>query len=410
MKLCIFDLVKRRFEESHPWLTFQYQSSGFDRSSMRLGEAFSKCRHLANTAIPPRFALHLANIYLVKGVNATTAIEGNTLSEVEVQEILERRKQLPPSQAYLQHEVENVRDVIVEIHANSAADDPFVLTPDWLKEANTKILNGIECEPHVVPGEFTKEPLLVGSVYRGAPPEDVPYLIDRFCDWINSMLAVSRDSSHGDDIRFAQTFYAAVLSHLYLAWIHPFGDGNGRTARALECAILGRSQFVPWVSSNLLSNHYNRTRNRYYAKLAAASRDRDVDGFIAYAADGFVDMLREQISDTHQIQRWLAWVNYVHEQFNQETQGETSKRRRALLLGLPEGEWTPRNKVKKLTPDLAAMYAALSDKAVSHDINRLRHLDLLEVSRSRGIRPRVELMDAFLPENTTPILPSNGAQ
>lgn len=392
-------LMTYRYEETHAWLTFQYRSSTFDKISMRMGEAFSKCRHLANTAIPPRSAVHLANIYLAKGVNATTAIEGNTLSEGEVQAILERRKQLPPSQAYLQKEVENVRDVIVEIYENSSEHQPFVLTPEWLKEANAKILQGIECEDHVVPGEYTKKPLLVGSVYRGAPPEDVSYLVDRMCEWINSMLEVSRDPERADDIRFVQAFYAAVLSHLYIAWIHPFGDGNGRTARALECAILGRSRFVPWVSSNLLSNHYNRTRTRYYARLDAASRDGDVDGFIGYAADGFVDMLREQISDVHSIQRWLAWVNFVHEQFKKETQGDTSKRRRELLLALREGEWTPRNKIKRLNPDLAVMYAGLSDKAVSHDLNRLRDLGLLEVSRSRGVRPRVELMDAFMPVN-----------
>jgi Fic family protein len=30
----------------------------------------------------------------------------------------------------------------------------------------------------------------------------------------------------------------AILAHLCLAWIHPFGDGNGRTARLVEFQIL----------------------------------------------------------------------------------------------------------------------------------------------------------------------------
>ena len=31
---------------------------------------------------------------------------------------------------------------------------------------------------------------------------------------------------------------SALLAHLYIAWIHPFADGNGRTARLLEYLIL----------------------------------------------------------------------------------------------------------------------------------------------------------------------------
>src|SRR5258707_1047962 len=81
------------------------------------------------------------------------------------------------------------------------------------------------------------------------------------------------------------------------------GDGDGRTARLLECSILAHCGVVPWVSSNLMSDHYNRTRSRYYQRLANASRDGDVDGFIIYAAEGYVDMLREQIRVVQGMQR-----------------------------------------------------------------------------------------------------------
>jgi Fic family protein len=199
------------------------------------------------------------------------------------------------------------------------------------------------------------------------------------------------------DKRFFQAFYAAVLGHLYIAWIHPFGNGNGRTARALECAILAHSGLVPWVSSSLLSDHYNRTRTRYYAKLDAASRNGDVVGFIEYAAHGFVDQLREQIALVQWQQRRVAWVNYVHELFQNESQGETSKRRRTLLLNLPEDAWTPRARLRRLTPELAEMYAGVGDRALSHDTGKLTSLGLLEGNAKTGFRPRVYLMDAFIP-------------
>ncbi|MCV7254166.1 Fic family protein [Mycobacterium hackensackense] len=386
------------YQTTHPWITFEFADGRYDTLSVRLGEAFSKCAHMAGTPLQPGLAAKLAQVYLIKGVSATTAIEGNTLTETEVTEILEDRRNLPPSQEYLQREVENMERVLrgVDVAAQRSGGS-WRVTPDWLKTQNRAILDGIPDDDHVVPGEYTTKQLLVGSVYRAAPPEDVPYLVERLCDWINEMLNHVFDKNLDADKRFFQAFYAAVLSHLYIAWIHPFGNGNGRTAGALECAILAHSHLVPWVSSSLLSDHYNRTRNRYYSKLDAASRKGDVIGLIAYAADGFVDQLREQIALVQIQQRQVAWVNYVHEVFQYETQGETSKRRRTLLLSLPENQPTPRSRLRRLTPELAEMYAHVGDRALSHDTGKLRSLGLLEGDAKSGFYPAVHLMDAFTP-------------
>jgi Fic family protein len=80
----------------------------------------------------------------------------------------------------------------------------------------------------------------------------------------------------------------AVVAHLYLAWIHPFGDGNGRTARLVEFQIL-LSSGVPSPAAHLLSNHYNQTRSEYYRQLDRASKSGgELAPFIEYGARGFV--------------------------------------------------------------------------------------------------------------------------
>jgi Fic family protein len=387
----------RKYEATHPWITFNFTGGKFDVLSVRLGEAYSKCRHLAGTPLQPRLAADLAQLYLVKGAQATTAIEGNTLTESEVAAILDERKTLPPSQDYLQKEVENVAGVLRRIDIEAQHSDGWRVTPEWLKAQNKAILDGIPDDDHVVPGEYTEKQLIVSSVYRPAPPEDIPYLVDQLCHWLNAMLAHVFDETLDQDKRFSQAFYAAVLGHLYIAWIHPFGNGNGRTARALECAILAHSHLVPWVSSSLLSDHYNRTRNRYYTMLDAASRKGDVVGLIEYAANGFVDQLREQIAKVQHQQRSVAWVNFVYQMFQSETQGETSKRRRTLLLSLPEGVPTPRSRLRRLSPELAEMYAKVGDRALSHDTGKLASLGLLRGDAKTGFSPAIDLMDAFIP-------------
>lgn len=203
----------------------------------------------------------------------------------------------------------------------------------------------------------------------------MPLLIDKLVGWLDELTAPVQDQS--EDLRFFRAFLAATLGHLYLVWIHPFGDGNGRTARLLECAILTRSGVVPWLSTNLLSDHYNRTRAEYYRRLNAASTNNDVLGFLRYAARGFVDQLREQITAVQGHQIRVSWINYVHERFTDQPSTDTAVRQRALLFALSPDE-NPIGSLRRLTPELAERYAGKENKTVIRDVNKLVELGLAE--------------------------------
>src|SRR5271156_979898 len=104
--------IRRRYEESHPWIRFgPIDLSGAPNVLwIMLGECQSKIEHLSGIPLRPRAAQKMYNVFLAKGVNATTAIEGNTLSEKQVLARIEKRIELPPSQAYLQQEIDNIID------------------------------------------------------------------------------------------------------------------------------------------------------------------------------------------------------------------------------------------------------------------------------------------------------------
>lgn len=385
--------MERRYEQQNPWLTFQHKVE-LNQLWAHMGEAHSKCQHLFGTPLQPGLADRLASVYLRKGALATTAIEGNTLSEEQLDDVLDRGRSLPRSQAYLQQEVENVLRALMVLDGTTLAE-PFRLTPEWLQEQNRLILDGLELEEHAAPGRYTETQTVVGP-YRSAPPEDVPYLIDRLCEWINdAFLVQAAKPDTADDLRFYLAFLAATFTHLYIAWIHPFGDGNGRTARLAQVAILSRSGAVPWVSANLLSDFYNRTRQHYYARLDAASKRGEVDEFLLYSAAGLVDMLREQIGDVQTVQRRTAWVNYVHETMRGEPSGKTKDRRRELALALPE-EPTPRALLPRLNVDLAAAYAS-SERMLSRDLKRLLDLGLVRKLERGQWAANIRTIDAFKP-------------
>jgi len=82
-------------------------------------------------------------------------------------------------------------------------------------------------------------------------------------------------------------FLKAVIAHLYLVWIHPFGDGNGRTARLIEFQILLNAG-VPRLRRSFSSNHYNLTRMNYYLWLDKARRAGD-------GLTGFCSMRRRDL-------------------------------------------------------------------------------------------------------------------
>ncbi len=126
-----------------------------------------------------------------------------------------------------------------------------------------------------------------------------------------------------------------MIAHLYIAWIHPFEDGNGRTARLLEFLILADCGLIPLPAAQLLSNHYNLTCAAYYRELDKASRNGGkLTDLLVYALQGFVDQVREQIEVVRAQQIEVSWINFVHETMSQFPPTKTTDRRRARVLGM----------------------------------------------------------------------------
>jgi Fic family protein len=107
-------------------------------------------------------------------------------------------------------------------------------------------------------------------VGRHTPPDSaaLPRFLDRFQSFYsdNTILATDR-------------LVAIAAAHHRLAWIHPFGDGNGRVIRLQSHAQMihhGIAGHGLWTLSRGLARH----RQRYYASLEAADQGRrgDLDG------------------------------------------------------------------------------------------------------------------------------------
>lgn len=381
----------RTYEKSHPWLTFQADIRRLDfRTWLLLGEAASKCQHIAGAPLRPETAKRLNSIYLTKGIHGTTSIEGNTLTESEVRKRIDGELDLPPSREYQGREIDNFVAICNDIVNDVVAGREMALTPARIKHFNQRIQEGLPQQEGVIPGEIRTHGVGVGN-YRGAPAEDCDLLLDKMCVWLNEMVP---DSEVETELGFTFGMMRAVLAHLYIAWIHPFGDGNGRTARLIEFQLMIQAG-IPVPAAHLLSDHYNLTRTMYYIELDKTSRGTyPLEGFIRYALQGFVDELRGQLLHVRQEQMEVTWENYVHSTLSGET--AAPRRQKHLLLDMPVEEWVPTARLRETSGRVANDYAGKTSKTVSRDVNALVDLRLLRRSK-KGVMANRAIVQAFLP-------------
>lgn len=385
------DLVKRL--GPHGWLN--------------LGASFSKCEYLLRAPIAPRTAAKLGQIYMRRGAWATAQIEGNSLSQEQFDASIDEKEKFPKSQQYSAMEISNVISAVKALESviavrkasKHAVPQVFEVTSEWIKGINKQLLEGLKLEDYVIPGEYRTYDVGVNT-YKGPPHQDLEYLMEEFCTWFNSLMRDSDDAVKKGDILlgFATAFIAAALAHLYFAWIHPFGDGNGRTARLIECAILANSDLVPWISTNILSDYYNKTRDNYYERLEAASANSDVVGFVNYSIKGFLEQVGEQVTQVQLFQRRISWISYIHEQFNESSANAKSRRQKILSLHLQEEIPVT---VKDLLSDhhliIKTIYSVLSPKTLKRDLEDLIKMGLVYSDDGKTYQANIRIMDGFNP-------------
>jgi Fic family protein len=364
---------------------------------MMLGEAISKTFHIAGVPLMPDVAEEFSKLYLTKGAMATAAIEGNTLTEEEVRRRMDGDLDLPPSREYLGKEIDNILSECNRVAQEVYDGTHSKISVEEIKRFNKGIMNGLEMEDGA-PGVIRHRGVGVGR-YSGAPPEDCEYLLGKMVAMLNSP---SFEAKEGDEMLYG--ILKAIVAHIYFVWIHPFFDGNGRTARLIELKFLLQSG-IPFPACHLLSNHYNLTRDKYYKELDRTSKgDFDILPFIEYSVSGFVDGLKEQLKKIRIIQWELCWVNFIHEKFkDQNTEAQT--RRRHLILDLSKDSRVeiPIKEIRMLTTRLVEHYSGKGFRTISRDLNQLVEMNLILKDSKHVVVLRQQIV-AFLPVSAVGIM------
>ena len=175
-------------------------------------------------------------------------IEGNTLSYHET-ELLLIHGRTAGGHPMRHYEEMKAHDVAID-HTRSLASAERVLGEGDIRDLNKILLkepfwhiaqtpDGQQTRKRIVPGEYKTQPnhvrTMTGELHRFAEPEETPALMERWTRGFQRDLARTADP--------LPLFLAK--SHWSFLRIHPFDDGNGRTARLLTNYVLLRSDLPP---------------------------------------------------------------------------------------------------------------------------------------------------------------------
>jgi len=214
--------------------------------------------------LPDGYKKELISKVTAETIHASTAIEGNTLTQSQVNEVLAGKKihaQEQDIQEILNYN--NALDYIESLHKNKTK----AISEDLIKKINGIVLQDIK---NHAAGIYRTGKVIVGDYI---PPEhtEIAVLMHEFTQWFQNPTPQN----------LSPILYTGI-AHYQLVAIHPFEDGNGRTTRILTTLMLMRSGY-DMTRYFALESYYNRNRKAYYEALNSADK---------YQVDGQPDLTR----------------------------------------------------------------------------------------------------------------------
>ena len=213
----------------------------------------------------------------------TTHIEGTQLT-LEQSERLLKGQPVPEANPDDVRELLNYRDAFDFVAEYLGSGEP--VTEGLIREIHKRLVRGGRGDA-AAPGDYRKiQNYVVNSrtgeiVYTPPPAHDVPPLMADLVVWLRT--------EQGE----TNAVLVAGIAQFQLVHIHPFLDGNGRTARLLSTLCLYRTGY-DFKRLFTISEYYDRDRAAYYQAIQnVRERGMDLTGWLEYFAEGLAAQMRE---------------------------------------------------------------------------------------------------------------------
>lgn len=325
---------------------------------------------VADLPILPELSSRLEPDIMYSSISGTAMIEGNPIKGEDVKRIADGED----IDTYTKKDKQEIKNLIKAYNLLASIEpsdeEPFILTEEIIKELHKIITSDVPDENNV-PGQYRNGLVYIGDKAHGGiytPPkilDDIKNLMKEFVAWINS-----------EDILKIDPFLRAALAHYHFCLIHPFWDGNGRTARLLE-AILLQASNIKYVPKEL-SNYYYRNVDDYYIAFSKSIKlKKDVTPFVEFMLTASVKSLKDIKNSIVYFIRQLS----LRDLYTFKKQHKLITKRQFDLLSLLLD-----NPIEFILKDLleknpfAILYHKVSTQTARRDLKKLNKMNFLSIS------------------------------
>jgi len=251
------------------------------------------------------------------------------------QELLNYREAMDFVSKYLNEKSEITEELIKEIHRTLVKEvRGGTLEPGRYRKVQNYVVNSLTGE----------------VIYTPPPPEKVPALMKELVEWLNSE----------KDIH--PVLVAGIAQYKFVE-IHPFLDGNGRTARVL-CTLLLYKNGYDFKRLFSLSEFYDKDRRRYYEAIRSVKEnDMDLTRWLEYFVEGLkTQMLEVKAKGELAIKKEVV--------ADKAAKAGLNDRQRSVLMYLLENPYISRSKYVELYK--------VSLRTANYDLALLERLGFIE--------------------------------
>lgn len=321
----------------------------------------------------PKVFFQLKHIFHTLESIGSARIEGNNTTIAEyIETKLAETKKVPPGIK----EIQNIEKAMIFIEDN-VKDYP--INRAFISEMHKLIVDGLQPPPEGegdhTPGEYRKTNLKINkSTHK--PPEWL-----KVEDCMNELL----DFVNKDDAKKFDLLKAAIAHHRFV-WIHPFGNGNGRTVRLFTYAMLVKTGFNVNVGRIINPTAvFCSNRNDYYFNLAKA--DSGTDEGVLQWSEYVLKGLKEEIEKVDK----LTEYNYLKKEILMPAIVHSLERKYITDTESKIFKKVIKNQVIQ-AGDLKELFAGKLNSEVSRQIKKLIDKKML-VPESKGARKYVLRFD-----------------
>lgn len=311
-------------------------------------------------------------------IGSTLAIEGIHLNTDEIEESF-RKASVNETLQRKEREAQNsknVYDFIIDtVNVHITDGKPFTFTKGLIRQIHKLFTTDLDYVGNT-PGDYRGEykatfgyPRREGICRNRSEVEQAMKL---FTQWLNAP---------GKDSLSRKPLVKAITAHFYLAEIHPFSDGNGRTARALEALILylnGINKYCFWS----LANFWSANRDEYIARLGEIRSNRDPFNFVEWGVRGYLQEVSRIKEKVLKKLKQIMLKDYTHFLLkNKKTQDIRINQRIVDVIDLliDHGQPVPLDKFTS-SPQVKALYKNVTTSTWYRDLAKMSDASLIKIS------------------------------